>query len=106
MRGSSGGDPPSTRGHDSPRGQNLLKPQSTHQCVDPSTPQSVVCLAYWTGECAEVCTDGAPRAWEDKDATNGTRPASVLLLSLGGRFLSLYCWACAVCFSHRAGPSS
>jgi hypothetical protein len=26
-------------------------------------------------------------------------------LSLGGRFLSLYCWACAVCFRHRAGPS-
>jgi hypothetical protein len=58
---------------------------------------SMVCLAYRIGECAELCTDGAPRAWNDKDVTNGTRPASVLLLSLGGRFLFLYCWACAVC---------
>jgi hypothetical protein len=58
---------------------------------------SMVCLAYRIGECAELCTDGAPRAWDDKDVTNGTRPASVLLLSLGGRFLSLYCWVCAVC---------
>ena len=44
--------------------------------------------------CAELCTDGAPRAWED--AVNGMRPASCLLLTSGGGLVSLYCWACAI----------
>ena len=34
------------------------------------------------------------------------RSQLLVFSSLGGRLVSFYCWACAISFSHRAGPSS
>jgi hypothetical protein len=66
--------------------------------VDPSTSLCQWCAwLIGSGNVPNCVQTGHPGHVMIKMSRMEPRPASVLLLSLGGRFLSLYCWACAVC---------